>query len=122
MGRGVLAARRTRLPPGRGGDGLAQLIESLAAAGDDGHHRHAHQSAQFLVVDAQAVLLGDIDHVQGNDHGHAQFQRLRGQVEVAVEVGGIDDRHDHIGPGFPLLLPQDDIHGHHLVGLRGARL
>ena len=60
--------------------------------------------------------LGHVDHVQGDDDRHAEFQGLRRQVQVAVEVGGIHDGDDDVRPGLPLLAAEDDVDGDHLVG------
>ena len=67
-------------------------------------------------VDADALALGHVDHVQGDDDRHAQLQDLRGQVEVALEVGGIDDGDDDVGPRLAGLLAEDDVDRDHLVG------
>ena len=38
-------------------------------------------------VDAVAVLADNVHHVQRNDHRDAQLGELRGQIQVALEVG-----------------------------------
>ena len=42
-------------------------------------------------VNAVAVLADNVHHVQRNDHRDAQFGELRGQVQVALQVGRVDD-------------------------------
>ena len=66
--------------------------------------------------------FGHVDHVQGDDDRHAQFEHLRRQVEVAFEVGGIDDGDDDVGPGFAGCWPRITSTATISSGLRGARL
>ena len=70
----------------------------------------------MLGVHANALVRGHVDHVQGDDDRHAQLEHLRRQIEIAIEVGGIDDGHDDIGPRLAGLSAEDDVDGHHLVG------
>ena len=63
-----------------------------------------------------ALALGHVDHVERDDDRHAQLQHLRRQVEVALEVGGIDDGDDDVGPRLARLLAEDQIDRDHLVG------
>ena len=68
-----------------------------------------------------ALPLGHVDHVQGDDDRHAQFEDLRGQVEVAFEVGGIDDGTTTSGRGSPGCWPRMTIDRDHLVGAAGGQ-
>ena len=38
-----------------------------------------------------------VHHVQGDDHGDAHLHDLGGQIQVALQVGGIYQVDDHIG-------------------------
>ena len=73
---------------------IPQLPDPLPGAGDHREHRHAEQLRQLPRVDFVAVFGGDIDHVQRDGGRVAQFDGLRGVVEIALEVRGIDDDHD----------------------------
>ncbi len=101
---------------GSRGDGLAELLQALALVGLDGDDGHAQQFRQPLVIDLDPLVNGDVDHVEGHDHGHSQLEDLGRQVQVAIEVGGIDDGDNDVGPAFLLLLAQDHIDGNHFVG------
>ena len=52
---------------------------------------------QFGGVDLVTVLLDQVGHVEGNDHGQAGLDNLKRQVQVALEVGGVDHLDDDIG-------------------------
>ena len=61
-------------------------------------------------MDGAAVAPHLVHHVQRQHHGHIQFHQLHGQVEVALDVGGIYDVDD--AGGF---LPNDELPGHDLL-------
>ena len=42
-------------------------------------------------------MLFRSDHVDSHDHGDAQLDELSGQVQVALDVGAINDVQDGIG-------------------------
>ena len=93
------------------------FAESIA--GDDGHHRHAEQMRKLVVVDLDAPVAGRVDHVQGHTGGNSQFEELDRQVEVALQVGGVDDVDGHPGA-----FVDQEIARHHLfdaVGGEGVR-
>jgi hypothetical protein len=115
-GRGKGRRLHGRCGLGGGGDDLAQTVQADALVRLDGHHRDAHLPRQAVGVYGDALCLRHVEHVEGQDDGHAQFEDLGGQVEVALEVGGVRDGHDDVGPDLALLLAEDDVNGHHLVG------
>ena len=78
-------------------DLLKELGDALILKGRDHHDRAAELLGKLVRVDLVAVLLDQIGHVEGNDHGQAGLDNLKRQVQVALEVGGIDNLDDHIG-------------------------
>ncbi len=70
---------------------------SLAGGGHDGHHRAAQFLGELLHVDVDTALARHVHHVQGDDHGHTHLQQLHGQVEIALQVGGIHHVDDEVG-------------------------
>ena len=80
----------------RAGDGLFQLDDAGAFARDHRDDGHAEPFAQRHQINDEAVFLRDVHHVQRDDDGDAEFEHLRGDVEVAVQVGRIHDGDDHI--------------------------
>jgi hypothetical protein len=70
------------------------------------------------MVDLDAPPPGHVDHVQGHAGGNAQFEKLDGQVKVALQIGGIDDVDGHPGAFIDQEIP-----GHHLFNaVRGKRI
>ena len=78
----------------------------------------AHSLAEFFQINPFPVLVYQVDHVDRHDHRDAQFNELRGQVEVALDVCAIDNVQNGIG-----LFPHQIAAGHHfLQGIGGQRI
>ena len=75
---------------------LHQLLYALAAQGGDLHHRHAERLLQLFRVQPVAVLFDGVHHVQGDDDGDVYLHDLRREIEVAFEVGRVDDVDDAV--------------------------
>ena len=69
----------------------------------------AQLGAQLLQVDLIAVLADEVDHVDSHDHGDAQLDELSGQVQVALDVGAINDVQDGIGLLLDQISTGDDL-------------
>ena len=69
----------------------------------------AQLGAQLLQVDLIAVLAAEVDHVDSHDHGDAQLDELSGQVQVALDVGAINDVQDGIGLLLDQISTGDDL-------------
>lgn len=82
-------------------DLLEQLLDTLVFKGRDHHDRAAKLLGKLVRVDLVAVLLHEVGHVEGHDHGQAGLDNLKRQVQVALEVGGID--HLTTTSGSPLM-------------------
>ena len=74
----------------------AQMRDAVAAAGDHRHHRTAEPCGQRVDIDADAPVAGDVHHVERHQHRHPHFQQLRRQVQVPLEVGGVEDIDDEV--------------------------
>ena len=57
-----------------------------------------------------AVLLHLVHKVERYDHRPLQLQKLGGQIEVALNLGGVDDVDDGVGT-----LPHDEVPGNNLL-------
>ena len=62
------------------------------------NNRHAQRCGQLFDVDRVASLLDDVHHVERDDDRDAHFEQLGGEVQVALDVGGVDQVHDRIRP------------------------
>ena len=92
---------------------LHGLVEQLLQAGalqgghlDDGA---AQLVGHLYGIDLVAVLLHHVHHVQGDDNGDAHLHDLGGQIQVALQVGGIYQVDDHIGVLVNDVVPADDL-------------
>ena len=97
-------------------DGVVdQLVDALVLHRRDGHHRDAQGLLQLVDPDRAPVGPHLIHHVQGQDHGDAQLHELHGQIEIALDVRGIDDVDDAVRLRLQQKAPGDDL----LAGIRG---
>lgn len=78
-------------------DLLEEFLDALVLKSRDHHDRATELLGKLVRVDLIAVLLDQVGHVEGNDHGQAGLDNLKRQVQVTLEVGGIDDLNDNIG-------------------------
>ena len=76
---------------------LSRLHNPVALQGRDLNNLAAQLTAQLLGVDAVAVLLYHVHHIDGNHHRNAKLCELGSQVKVTLQVGAIDDIQDGIG-------------------------
>ena len=92
-----------------------QFADALVFGRRDGHHRDAQQLLQLVHHDGAAVGAHLVHHVQRQHHGNLQFHQLHGQVEVALDVGGIHNVDDAVRVAFQQKIPRHDL----LVGVGG---
>ena len=95
---------------------LYQLVHALVLGSRDGHHRHTQEGLQGVHVHGAAVLGDLVHHVEGDNHGNVQLHELRGEVEVALDVGGVNDVDDRVGLGV-----NDELAAHDLLARVGRK-
>ena len=83
------------------------------------HHRHAQLGLQGRAVDADAAALRDVDHVQRQHHGHAEFAHFQREAQVQAQVGGIDHADDDVRRRLAGIEAAAEIAGDRLVQARG---
>jgi len=77
-------------------DGFEELVHASAIGEDGRNHRDTEEFAQFVVVDVIATLLGFIKHIEGADHADVHIYQLCGEIEIALQVAGVNDVDDDI--------------------------
>ena len=92
-----LVLRHLALRSGRLLDLLEQLFDALVLKSRDHHDRAAELLGKLVRVNLVAVLLDQVGHVEGDDHGQAGLDDLKCQVQIALKVGRVDNLDDHIG-------------------------
>ena len=78
---------------------IHQLADTLVAGSANGDNRHAQQALEQVDVHGAAVGRHLVHHVERNDHGAIELHKLQRQVQIALDVGGVDDVDDGVG-GF----------------------
>ena len=86
-------------------DRIEEFRNSLAVAAHRGTHRDAQQAAQLFRVQFVPLMLKLIVHVQGHDGLEVHVDDLRRQIQVALDVGGIDHIDHHVRHGVDEVLP-----------------
>lgn len=82
-GRIELMLRHLALRSGRLLDLLEQLRDALVLKSRDHHNRAAELLGKLIGVDLVAILLDQVGHVEGDDHGQTGLDDLKRQVQVA---------------------------------------
>ena len=75
---------------------LHQVPDALTANSHRGNHRHSQLPLQSGDIDLDAFFDRHIPEVEGHNRGHSPLQYLEGQVEVSLQIGGINDIDHHI--------------------------
>jgi hypothetical protein len=91
-------------------DRVEEIADAVATPGDGLDDRRTQQLGEPFRVEGGALALGHIDHVEGDHHRQTELEQLHRQIEVPLEVGGVDDRNRHIG-----VLGHQDIAGDPLL-------
>ncbi len=81
-----------------------------------GDHRHAEAARERRHIDPQTGGSRLIHHVEHNDDRQAKVEDLRGEVEVPLEIGRVDDAHDTVGAWCIAAAAEQHIAQHRLVG------
>ena len=71
-----------------------QLADALVLRSGNRHDRDTQHGLHFVDADGTAVGGHLIHHVEGEHHRYAQLHQLHGEIEVAGQVGRIDDVDD----------------------------
>ena len=97
-------------------DGVVhQLVHALVLGSRDGNDRDAQQRLHLVDAHRAAVAPDLVHHVQRQHHGGVQLHQLHGQIQVALNVGGVHDVDDAGGLFADDELPGDDL----LAGIGG---
>ena len=78
-------------------ESLFQLDDSLGGVRLHDNHRDAQLLGNFRGIKAETGFFRDIDHVQGEHAGLAEFDDLEDKLEVALKVRGINHADDEVG-------------------------
>ena len=92
-----------------------QLPDTFVFGGGNGNNRNTQKGLHTVDVNG-TVIVGDfIHHVERHDHGNMHFQKLHGQIQISLNVGGVYDIDDGLW-----FVPENKISRHDLLaGVRG---
>ena len=77
-----------------------QLINALILCSGYGHHGNTQRRFQRIDLDGAAVYPHLIHHIQGQNHGDSQLNELDGQIEIPLNIRGIENIDDPIRMRF----------------------
>ena len=89
--------------------GLGGVHDARALQSGDLNDLAAELTLELFDIDAVAVLLDEVHHVQRDDHGDAELGELGGQVQVALEVRGVDDVQNRVRTLGDQIVTGDDL-------------
>jgi len=88
---------------------LGCLHDTVALERGDLDDLAANLTGELLDVDLITVLADNVHHVDGDDHGDPQFGKLRGEIEVSLQVRTIDDVQNRVGTLGDEVVTGDDL-------------
>ena len=109
LGTAEILPQRTFLIPGYMNGMAHQLVHTLVPRCRDRHDRHAQHGFHGVHIHGAAVAPQLIHHVQRHHHGNVHFQQLHGQIQVALDVGGIHDIDNGFGFVFQNKVPGNQL-------------
>ena len=89
---------------------IHQLADTLVAGSANGDNRHAQQALEQVDVHGAAVGRHLVHHVERDNHRAIELHKLQRQVQVTLDVGGVDDIDDGVG-----VLVQDKLAAYDLL-------
>ena len=103
------------------GNRRRQFRKAAPPHGDRREYRHTQGRSERGGIDDEPVALGQIDHVERDDHRPAQFDDLLREHEVLLEVRCVEDDHQDVGLCLPGHATENHVAGHFLVRARGVQ-
>ena len=89
---------------------INQLADALVAGSANGDNGHAQQALEQVDVHGATVGRHLVHHVERDDHGAIELHKLQRQIQIALDVGGVNDIDDGVG-----MLIQDKLAAHDLL-------
>ena len=109
IGRAEVQATGTLAEPRHVQGMIHQLANTLVAGSANGDDRHAQQALEQVDVNGAAVGRHLVHHVERDDHRTVELHELQCQVQVALDVGSVNDVDDGVRT-----LVEDELTAHDL--------
>ena len=110
VGRAKVQATRALAEPRHVQGVVHQLADALVAGSANGDNGHAQQALEQVDVYGAAVGGHLVHHVERDDHRTVKLHELQCQVQVALDVGGVNDVDDGVRT-----LVEDELTAHDLL-------
>ena len=94
------------------------LLNPISPQCGNFHNRTSQFPGKFLRVNGIAILAYHVHHVNGNDNGDSQFRQLGGQIQIALQIGSVNDVQNAVGTFINQVIPRHDF----LKGVRRKRV
>ena len=109
---------------GRFGDhGVEEFLLPLAGSRHCRNDGNPQPLRQFRDIDRDPSARRRIHHVECDDDGDAQFEQLNGEIEIAIEIGGVDDIDHDPGPVVDEEIPRHKfLEGISREGIRSGQI
>ena len=95
---------------------MNQIVNAPIFAGGNRNYRNGENVGNGVQINIDIVLADFVHHVESQDHGDFQLHQLKGQVEISLQIGGIQDVDQYIG-----MLMQENIPGRDVVQCIGRK-
>ena len=89
---------------------LDQTVDVYVVPGGDGYHRYAQTGGQPSAVDHIPLFLHLVHKVHRQHHRPLQLQKLHGEVQIPLQIGGVHDVDDGVG-----LFAENEFPGNHFL-------
>ena len=70
---------------------IDQLRNALALGSGDGYNRNSQSGTHLLHINGAAVGAHLVHHIQRQNHRDPKLQKLKGEVQIALDISGIDN-------------------------------
>jgi len=97
------------------GQGRLEQFDADSPVSLDGDHGNGQSLGKLFDVDRDAVALGHVEHVHCHHGRQAELHHLADQVQIPLEIGGVDNTNHRIDRWAVLVASQQEVDGHHLV-------
>ncbi len=88
---------------------IYQFVTSFVFPCRNGNNGNAQFFREFCHIDGVAAGTNFVHHIQGDDHWNAQFDKLKGEIEVPFDIGGIHDIDDAVWVFIQDKIPGDNL-------------
>ena len=95
--------------------GGQQIVNADMFVGLSRNHGNVKLPRELLQIDLHPLSIRQVHHVQGDDDRNLQIQKLTQQIQIPLEIAGVQNAYHTVWRKFTRLLPQKHIHSHPFI-------